>query len=81
MNKNQAIKIVLSHFKKSDRYNQLRPGETTLAIKCFIAGFQAMYALTDSVKLTHKDFESVIDALEDHFDQFVDSKTTTSEVA
>jgi cytochrome c5 len=81
MTKDLAIKRVIAHFKNADRYNQLRPGETTLAIKCFIAGFQAMYSMTDSVKLTDKDFEAVIDALEDHFDQFTDSKTTTREVA
>lgn len=81
MNKNQAIKMVLNHFKNADRYNQLRPGETTLAIECFTAGFRAMLSLSDSVKLTQKEFNDMIEALENHFDQFVDSKITTKEVA
>lgn len=81
MTKKQAIKMVLSHFKNGDKYNQLRPGETTLAISCFVQGFTAMLGLADSIKLTQQDFDDVIKALESHFDQFVDSKTTTREVA
>jgi hypothetical protein len=81
MTKQQAIKMALNHFKNADRYNQLRPGETTLAIECFIAGFRAMLNLTDSVKLTEEEFDAVVEALEDQFEEFVDSTTTTSQVA
>ncbi len=81
MTKHQAIKMVLNHFKNADKYNQLRPGETTLAIECFTAGFRAMLKLSDSVKLTEDEFNEMIEALENHFEQFVDSTTTTRQVA
>lgn len=81
MTRKQAIKLVLSHFKNGDKYNQLRPGETTLAIECFIQGFRSMLMMTEEIKLSQEDFDAVIEELENHFDQFVDSKTTTREVA
>ena len=80
MNKRQATKMVIQHFKNADKYNQLRPGETTLAIRCFVAGFQAMLGLTDSVKLDQESFENVVEDVEEYFDQFVDSETQTKEV-
>lgn len=81
MNKKEAKRLIIAHFKNGDRYNQLRPGETTLAIECFIQGFTAMLGLTESLKLTEADFEDVVEEVEQYFEQFVDSKTTTREVA
>lgn len=81
MNKKEAKRLIIAHFKNGDKYNQLRPGETTLAIECFIQGFTAMMALTDELKLTKDEFDDVIHEVEDYFQQFVDSKTTTREVA
>lgn len=81
MNKKDAKRLIIAHFKNGDRYNQLRPGETTLAIECFIQGFTAMFALADELKLTQADFDDVINEVEEYFDQFVDSKTTTRQVA
>lgn len=81
MTKAQALKIVLTHFRRGDKYNQLRPGETTLAIECFIEGIHAMLKLADSIKLSQKDFENMFDDLDAHFAQFADSKTTKREIA
>lgn len=67
MEKDRAIKIVLSHFKHSEQYNQLRPGETDLAVSCFTQGFMAMLNLAQTLKLSQQDFDAVIEALDEHF--------------
>ena len=80
MNKKQALKNILKQFKKADQYNQLRPGETTLAIHSFLAGMNAILQLATIDKLTREEFRTVLRELGDYFDQFEDSTTKTSEI-
>lgn len=81
MNKNEAARLIIAHFKNGDRFNQHRPGETTLAIECFVQGFTAMMLLVDSMKVTQEEFDEIIEKLENYFEQFDDIKVTTREVA
>lgn len=80
MNKTYAIKMVLKHFKETDKFNQLRPGESRLVIEGFTQGFLAMLNLAEKLKLSQLDFDEVIHAMDEHFVEFETSATKTSEV-
>lgn len=72
---------IIKHFKRADRYNQLRPGETHLAIESFFEGFQAAMSLVESLKLTQDELTLVMNQVGEYFDQFEDSKHFRKNVA
>lgn len=80
MNRKQALSTILKQFKKADEYNQLRPGETTLAIHSFLAGMNAILRLATIDKLTKAEFRMVLKDLGDYFDEFEDSTTKQKEI-
>jgi len=79
MNRKRNLNVLLKQFKKADQYNQLRPGETTLAINCFIAGMHAILEL-EVLDLSQEDFRQALADLGLYFDQFEDSTTKTREI-
>lgn len=72
MDTKAIAKNIIRHFQSADRYNQLRPGETHLAIMSFFEGFTACMSIVDSIKLTSAEFEEVQKELDEYFDQFDD---------
>lgn len=73
-------KKIINHFQIADRYNQLRPGETHLAIRSFQQGFFAAMLLVDSLNVTDKEYCDIQDEVDEWFSQFEDSITKTSEI-
>lgn len=72
MNPKKVAERFINHFEHADRYNQLRPGETHLAITAFLSGFEACLSIAASLKLTSEEFEELKQILGEYFDQFAD---------
>jgi hypothetical protein len=77
---NPISRKIIKHFQHGDRFNQLRPGETYLAIQAFKQGFWAAMLLVDSLKVTDKEYCQIQDEVDEWFQQFVDEPTLTEEL-
>lgn len=66
----QPLKQIIKHFKRADKHNQLRPGETHLQIESFMEGFFACVSIVESFKLSEQEFELLMKDLGHYFDKF-----------
>lgn len=62
---------IKKRWSKADRYNQLRSGETRLAIEAFSEGLAAGLELNIQ-DYTREELELIFDKLDKHFDRYVD---------
>ncbi|CAB4141317.1 hypothetical protein UFOVP410_156 [uncultured Caudovirales phage] len=66
-----AYNKIQKRWRKVDRYNQLRSGETRLAIEAFSEGLAAGLELNIQ-DYTRDELELIFDKLDKHFDQYAD---------